>query len=210
MVIAMTIFAVMSGAILSLYLQSTALSAKLKATRYLAETAREITTRIADDVRDRGISSSVVTRALSYPLWNNQDYSGTGSEMLIVWEGLEKKIYIYGRRTSSSFEYCSWDPLIHCGLYVGPALQISGNEVSFNPNNLTNLVDSFVPDEEKKRVSLRHLRFYISGDGTTTEHKVTLVFTLVLMPRIWVPQFSVEESTLHIETTLGARPYKKY
>jgi hypothetical protein len=47
-----------------------------------------------------------------------------------------------------------------------------------------NLVDSFIPEEEKKRVKIEHLRFYVSGDGSATEKKVTLSMSLVLMPRI--------------------------
>lgn len=47
-----------------------------------------------------------------------------------------------------------------------------------------NLVDSFIPEESKKRVKIEDMKFYISGDGNTTEKKVTIVFTLALMPRI--------------------------
>jgi prepilin-type N-terminal cleavage/methylation domain-containing protein len=53
LVIAMTIFAVMSTAIISLYLQTTAMSYRLKASRYLSESAREITESIASDVREK-------------------------------------------------------------------------------------------------------------------------------------------------------------
>jgi prepilin-type N-terminal cleavage/methylation domain-containing protein len=53
MVLATTIFAVMSIAVISIYLQTTALSSRLKATRYLSETAREITERIDEDVKER-------------------------------------------------------------------------------------------------------------------------------------------------------------
>jgi prepilin-type N-terminal cleavage/methylation domain-containing protein len=76
MVIAMTIFAVMSVAIISTYLQSTAMSYRLKAGRYLSETAREITERIAEDVREKGISLKTVDPTNFYPLWNNIDYTG--------------------------------------------------------------------------------------------------------------------------------------
>jgi hypothetical protein len=46
---------------------------------------------------------------------------------------------------------------IHCGLYL----------VKYNDNGLNayNLVDSFNPDEKKKRVKISNLRFYLSGDG---------------------------------------------
>lgn len=51
MLVATTIFAVMSIAVMSIYIQTTSLSNRLKATRYLSETSREITERIAEDVK---------------------------------------------------------------------------------------------------------------------------------------------------------------
>ena len=56
MILATTIFAVMSIAVISIYIQTTNLSNRLKATRYLSETSREITERIAEDVKGKGIS----------------------------------------------------------------------------------------------------------------------------------------------------------
>ena len=56
LVLAMTIFAVMSTAILSIYIQTTSLSYRLKAARYLSETSREITQKISEDVREHGMS----------------------------------------------------------------------------------------------------------------------------------------------------------
>ena len=53
MVITTTIFAVMSIAVMSIYLQTTNLAQKLRMTRHLSETAREITEKIADDVREK-------------------------------------------------------------------------------------------------------------------------------------------------------------
>ena len=58
--ISMTIFAVMSVAIMSIYIQTTNLSQKMRMSRYLSETAREITERIADDVRENGMTGMTV------------------------------------------------------------------------------------------------------------------------------------------------------
>ena len=79
----------------------------------------------------------------------------------------------------TSSEKTKTDPKIHCGLYL-----VSPGD---NGKDGFNLVDSFVPKDENKRVKIEDMKFYISGDGVTTEKKVTLVFTLVLMPRIGVP-----------------------
>jgi hypothetical protein len=90
---------------------------------------------------------------------------------------------------------------IHCGLY----------KVNYTDNggNGYNLVDSFVPEEEKKRVKVESLRFYVSGDANNS-HKVTLNMTLVLMPRIGVPRSLVTSTRLHIQTTISERIYKTY
>ena len=56
MIIAVTIFAFMSITITSIYIQTTYLGQKMRHTRHLSETAREITERIADDVREKGIN----------------------------------------------------------------------------------------------------------------------------------------------------------
>jgi len=53
LVISITIFGMMSLAITSIYIQTTYLGQKMRQTRHLSETAREITERIADDVRQK-------------------------------------------------------------------------------------------------------------------------------------------------------------
>jgi prepilin-type N-terminal cleavage/methylation domain-containing protein len=79
LVLSMTIFAVMSTAIISIYIQTTALSYKLKAARYLSETSREITERISEDVREYGMTGSTIASA--YIPWNTQSYPN-GVEVL--------------------------------------------------------------------------------------------------------------------------------
>jgi hypothetical protein len=123
-----------------------------------------------------------------YSLWNNIDYTGSGAEMIVVGFGADQKIYVYGRRNGANLSPCTGtfktEPKEHCGLYSVTAKDIGTNTVSFDATNAYNLVDTFVPDDTKKRVKINDLKFYISGDGEKTEHKVTLVFTLALMPRI--------------------------
>ena len=87
-------------------------------------------------------------------------------------------------------------------------VSIGGGVLSPTFSDAFNLVDSFVPDEGKKRVKIEDLKFYISGDGITTEKKVTLVFTLALMPRIGIPPSLVNETRLHIQTTISERFFK--
>jgi type II secretory pathway component PulJ len=83
--ISMSIFAVMSVIIMSVYIQTTNTARKMNATRELSETAREITERIAQDVRDRGIADGW-TEGFdnNYQGWKAYDYTGSGSEFLSI------------------------------------------------------------------------------------------------------------------------------
>ena len=53
LMIAMTIFAVMSTMVMSVYLNTMTTSRKLDLTRYMNETAREITEKLSEDVREK-------------------------------------------------------------------------------------------------------------------------------------------------------------
>lgn len=109
-------------------------------------------------------------------------------------------MYLYGKKIGTTVTHCTpsdqSNPDIHCGLYV-----IKNNDFS----TAWNILDSFIPEEEKKRVKLTRFRFYISGDGITTEKKVTMAFTLALMPRIGIPPSLVSETKMQIQTTISER-----
>ena len=197
MVLATTIFAIMSVMVISIYIQTTNLSNRLKATRYLSESAREITERIAEDVRENWLSWSVNLMGSIY--WDGTSgYSQSGSELL--WIGDGSKIYLYGSKNWSAINPCDPSPLKHCWLYV-----VKNWDFWW----ALNIVDSFIPEEEKKRVKIEDMKFFVSWDGNRSERKVTLVFTLALMPRIGVPSFSVSDSKLKVQTTISERYFKQ-
>jgi prepilin-type N-terminal cleavage/methylation domain-containing protein len=75
LMIAMAIFAVMSVMIMSVYINTTNTSRKLNATRHLTETAREITERLAQDVREKGISDSILDSTTD--MWDMYDYTSS-------------------------------------------------------------------------------------------------------------------------------------
>jgi prepilin-type N-terminal cleavage/methylation domain-containing protein len=86
MILATTIFAVMSIAVMSIYIQTTSLSNRLKATRHLSETSREITERISEDVKGKGISvkySRYDDGTIGNDLWKNPSYQ-SGGELLTI------------------------------------------------------------------------------------------------------------------------------
>lgn len=95
--IAMAIFAVMSVVVMSVYINTTNTARKLSAVRQLTETAREITERISQDVREKGIADTTVYDP-NYDLWKTYDYTASGSEYMIIKNG---PVYVYGARTDS-------------------------------------------------------------------------------------------------------------
>lgn len=172
MILVTIIFAMMSVAAISVYIQTTEVSHKLEMTRFLSESAREITERIASDVRERGIDlANLVDATSTHPGWNTHSYSMSGGEILSV-NG--SRLYIFGQKTNTGLVPCTDtkknDPKENCGIY----LVESGNYT-----NALNLADSFVPDESKKRVKIRNATFFVSGNETT-EKKVTMIITLTL------------------------------
>lgn len=126
--------------------------------------------------------------------------------MLSVGDGTTK--YIFGKKEilagSAVINHCDTvdkiTPKTHCGLYL-----VHGTDYA----NAFNLADGFIPEESKKRVKIEDLKFYVSGDGKNTEKKVTLVFTLALMPRIGVPANLIGDTRLHIQTTVSERFFKE-
>lgn len=199
--IAAVIFAVMSVTILSVYIQTSDISRKLQMTRYITESARDITERIASDVREKWIDS-----AWSYIVWDGRfplsEYA-LGTEVLGINGGRK---YIYGKKTVSGIDPCTPEdrknPKMHCWLYLHEPSAIDYTKDE-------NLVDSFILDDTKKRVKVSDLRFYISGDEFT-EKKVTLVFTLSLMERSGLKRSLAEATSMTIQTTLSERSYRKY
>ena len=204
--IAMTIFGLMSVMVMTIYFSTTSTTRKLGAQRQLAESAREIIERISEDVRERGFSGSAVpfdTTSTHIP-WNKYDYSGSGSEYL----NLNNGRYVYGKKSGDNLVECidtttqnrKTDPRIHCGLYF----------IDYSMTGIArayNLVDSFTPDEDKKRVKITNLRFYVSGDGQSpgTAHKVLLSKDLALIPRNGISAALSSTTTLHIQTTISER-----
>ncbi len=199
--IAMAMFGLLSIMIVTVYFNATNSARKLAMTRELSETAREITERIAEDVKYRVISirEPAFDSSRVYPLWNKLDYTWQWNEVLILGNPWFEHIYAYGKKSAAWLDPCdeisAKDTKIHCWLYLK-----DGSEYF-------NLVDSFIPEESKKRVKIESLRFYISGNSFT-EKKVTLNFTLALMPRIGVPSLLVWTTKLHIQTTFSERAWK--
>lgn len=209
--LAMTIFALMGIMILTVYFNSIDASRRLNAARQLSETAREITERISQDVRENWISisgSSFDDHVIGNDLWKNPQYTGSGGEILGIWpETSPTHRYIYGKKirvgSRDTIDHCTETDKknikVHCWLYV-----VEWDRWSEGYN----LVDSFIPEEEKKRVKIEHLRFYISG-SEKEEKKVMINFILSIMPRIGVP-IAIGQTKLHVQTTISERIFKTY
>ncbi|NRH21298.1 type II secretion system protein [Candidatus Gracilibacteria bacterium] len=200
LLIAMTIFGMMSVMVMTIYFSTTETSRKLNAQRELAETAREIVERLTEDIRERGMTGELAFDP-GYDLWKKYDYTGSGSEYLNLTHGR----YVYGKKRTGGMDPCTGtnktEPKIHCGFYFV--------DYADNGENGYNLVDSFTNDESKKRVKIEDFKFFFSGDETSTAQKVMIRFDLSLIPRLGVSQNLASGTKLHIQTTISERGWKK-
>jgi prepilin-type N-terminal cleavage/methylation domain-containing protein len=115
LMIAMTIFAIMSTMVITIYFSITGTTRKLNAQRELSESAREVIERITEDVREYGFSGSEAFD-LTHTPWTTYDPLD-GSEYL----NLKNGTYVYGKKTLVGIDPCLLDdknnPKTHCGLY---------------------------------------------------------------------------------------------
>jgi type II secretory pathway pseudopilin PulG len=200
LMIAMTIFGMMTIMVMSIYFSTTDTTRRLNYQRELAETAREITERVTADIKQYWLTWDL-TFDTNYDLWKKYDYTGSGNEYLnlVNWR------YVYGAKKPGGMDTCTGirklDPKIHCGLYFLDYID--------NGANGYNLVDSFNPDESRKRVKVEDLKFYVSWDGISTSRKVLVNFTLSLMAKNGISQNLTNTTKLHIQTTISERNWKK-
>ena len=206
LLIAMTIFLIMSAMTILIYFHISENSRRLALSREISETARQITERLSQDVRAEGIFLNDEEKFDNAGLWKEkflEDYKNSGSEVLPIGKTDENKIakwYAYGKKTDAGgLEPCSDadknDIDTHCGLYLR------------ENNEYYNLVDAFRSDEKSKRVKITDLRFFVTGDDYNTR-KATLKMTLELMRRDGVPPSLVRATKMEVQTTFSERPYK--
>ncbi len=94
----------MSIMVMTIYLSTTQTTRRLDAQRLLAESAREITERLTEDIRQYGFSGSASEFDIthSYDFWSKNDYTGSGSEYL----NLKNGRYVYGARKAGGMDPC--------------------------------------------------------------------------------------------------------
>lgn len=170
-------------------------SRRLQLSREVSESARQITERITQEVKQNGILVEPNLNPTFSSEWNFLwNYGGDGNKILVIGDdkNAPKKIFYYGTASGPS---CPVDAK-HCGLYLWE-----------NGKTPYNLVDSFRADDDKKRVTIQDLKFYVTG-GDNSANKVTLKMTLALIPQAWVSANLVNSTKLEIQTTFSERPYK--
>lgn len=221
LMIALTIFAIMSSMTILIYFNVSENARRLQISREISETARNITEKIDEAVKKYGIDTKVKYDSSPGDKWkeNNHlsNYGGIWSIVLPLkteekteidssWRKNSLKInrfFVYGQKSDNTMSTCEPGQInnlqYHCGLYF--VTKTSGES-----DNIVNLVDAFMP-EDKKRVRITDLKFYISG-GDDDAKKVTLKMTLELMARGGVPPSLVRASKMELQTTFSERIYK--
>lgn len=177
-------------------------SRKLSATRILSESAREFIERVERDIWELPLVTidSEFDPSRDYPYWNKLSYKD-GNEILSLGSNNGWKIYIFGKRNESWWlDPCTTpdreNPMVYCSIYLKEW------------DEYYNTLDSFIPFDDKKRVKATSFRVYVSWDERTS-NKVTIVLSLALMPRIWVPSSLVGTYRLELQTTLSQRIWKQ-
>ncbi|PID84600.1 hypothetical protein CSB09_00055 [Candidatus Gracilibacteria bacterium] len=197
LLVAITIMGMMITTTLLIYLNIWNTSLRMQISKELSETARQVTDRISQDIREEGITLSGTVGIAGNPVDFETQYKGSGSLVLGIGKTSTgpKWQYMYGKKDGSgNISDCSDadknNISIHCGLYI------------FDGSTSYNLVDSFTPDEQEKRVKITNLAFYISGDDNTSK-KVTLKMTLELTRKSGIPASLVRATKLEIQSTFS-------
>lgn len=215
LILAISIMMIMGTMTILVYFNVSETSRRLQLSREVSESARQITERIAQEVKQNGITINP-SNIKDYNVDFLKNYkNNTGNNILAIAgdykktlkNGVQeiekdsnnnsirdaKKYFIYWQKVGDTItEWCS-DTTKHCGLYL------------WENGQPYNLVDAF--REDKKRVTIQDLKFYVTG-GDNSANKVTLKMTLALSPQAWVSANLANSTKLEIQTTFSERPYK--
>ena len=180
--VSMTIFSIMIISIMSIYTISTDITMKSDINRILQENIKNVTNKIAEDVRKEGIDgvSASKTDDYNFNLGSNK-YKNWSALRTISWNKyyLAKEDPGNGYIRVESSDCSSLDD--HCVIY------------NLGKWPLTN---SFV--------TVKSLDFYVSNDPIP---KVTM--NIVMQPSIkkWVKTNLIKESKVIFQTTISERPF---
>lgn len=197
LIVAMAILGIMSTMTLMIYFNISETSRRLQISREISETARQITERIAQDVREKGV---LIQDVITDWEWDNDfltQYTNEGGNILHIKNDASSRSYsyYYGFIEGDAIKPCTEPLKRNCGLITDK------DWINYN------LVDAFREEEWKKRVRITDLKFYITG-GDNDANKVTLKMTLELAPRIWVPDRLIRATKMEVQTTFSERNYK--
>lgn len=197
LLIAITIFAIMSTMTILIYFNISETSRRLQISREISETARQITERLTNEIKNQN-NDLLFASAI-----NPFDSVGVTQENVVTLKdatGGEKYfVYAKGGATPEALLPCEDgdknNPNIHCGLYL-----------SDGSTNHYNLVDSFREDESRKRVKISDLQFSLAGSEDSVK-KLTIKMTLELTKKSWVPDSLIRASKMQVQTTISSEKF---
>lgn len=199
--ISVTILSIIMLSVFVVYSHIITLNKRLDANRLLQENTRNITERIANDVRNNGISFSYYDGSTTD---KNRNYTASGSSILAVKDpNLNYRYYTYYAMKkdpiTGTYLQCLDSDLLNVNTHCFLGLQ----EWIKAPVSIT---DDFV--------RLQSLRFFISGkdkdalDSRSNEWKVTLVFSLGIDKSFAGGQELVKTESITTQTTISEKMYK--
>jgi len=183
MIVSVTILSIIMLSIFVIYKNIVYANKKLELDRIIQENSRNIVETLATEIREKGINYNYYS-ILSEKL----DYNGIGNTILAI---------------NNSWEYCMQKQKNACA------------KECYKDNKGCYLwkLDSDIKLSDEN-VSIKNLRFYISGNPDSAtfddkqEWKVTIVFDLWITAGKWLNSEIIKDSSIHLQTTIGAKFYK--
>lgn len=194
LVVSITILSVILLSVFQVYSNILMINKRLEIMRVVQENVRNITERIATDVREKWIDLSYYDNS---HVNRTNNYSGSGNSILAIRWG--DKYYLMTDRGSWPTicnEIEQKDPLIHC--YIGKE-DITGTRKA-------------ISDE---RVRIENIRFFLSGNTGESltnlgqEGKVTLILSIGIENGVGVSSDIAKGTRMSIQTTISEKAYKK-
>lgn len=178
MVVSITILSIIMLSIFVIYKNIVYANKKLELDRIIQENSRNIMESLATEIREKWINYNYYSL-----LTEKLDYNWDWNTILSI---------------NNSWEYCMQKQKNSCSK---ECYKDSKNCYLWKMDSDIRLSD--------ENVSIKNLKFYISWDSANQkEWKVTIVFDLWIAAGKWLNSEIIKNSSIHLQTTIGAKFYK--
>lgn len=182
LIVSITIFSIVMVSVMSIFIFSSDMSAKIEINRLMQENTKNVVETIAEDIRENGIIG------ISSTVWI---WCWTFSSWVDIWDKLCTKSgeYFLWKYDDLGDVWLRVDPPTECTSLQDHCTLLRDDGVSTFP-----LTNSFI--------TFRDLKFYVSWDDI---QKVTIAFHSQPSIKKWVKPDLIKENELFFQTTISER-----